>query len=176
MQRGIPAVITPVRCGGRHDLTLLDETEIAKLGKADGVWFVGGDQSRISATLKTKDGGDAPFLAHLRARWREGVAIGGSSAGAAMMSGPMIVAGDSPAALVLPVGAPEGDAVVGSGDGALVGTNEGDLVVGAGDGTLLGETVGSRVGSDVGLGWTSTSVILETSRSSKASSAPAAAA
>ena len=83
-------------------------SEIAKLGKADGVWFVGGDQSRISATLKTKDGGDAPFLAHLRARWREGVAIGGSSAGAAMMSGPMIVAGDSPAALVLPVGAPEG--------------------------------------------------------------------
>jgi cyanophycinase len=83
-------------------------SEIAKLGTADGVWFVGGDQSRIIATLKTKVGGDTPFLTRLRQRWREGAAIGGSSAGAAMMSGPMIVAGDSPAALVLPLGGPDG--------------------------------------------------------------------
>lgn len=90
------------REGGRSS------SEIAKLAAADGVWFVGGDQSRIIATLKTRNGGDTPFLARLRARWREGAAIGGSSAGAAIMSGPMIVAGDSPAALVLPLGAPSG--------------------------------------------------------------------
>ncbi|MFY8139130.1 MAG: cyanophycinase, partial [Caulobacter sp.] len=83
-------------------------SEIAKLGAADGVWFVGGDQSRITATLKTRDGGDTPFLARLRARWSVGAAIGGTSAGAAMMSGPMIVAGDSPAAVVLPLGGPAG--------------------------------------------------------------------
>ncbi|WP_233279877.1 cyanophycinase [Caulobacter vibrioides] len=83
-------------------------SEIAKLSTADGIWFVGGDQSRIIATLKTHQGGDTPFLARLRARWRTGAAIGGTSAGAAMMSGPMIVAGDSPAALVLPVGAAAG--------------------------------------------------------------------
>ena len=83
-------------------------SEVAKLGAADGVWFVGGDQSRITATLKTRDGGDTPFLARLRARWSAGAAIGGTSAGAAMMSRPMIVAGDSPAAVVLPLGGPAG--------------------------------------------------------------------
>lgn len=82
--------------------------EVAKLAAADGVWFVGGDQSRITATLRTRDGKDTPFLARLRARWRAGAAIGGTSAGAAMMSGPMIVAGDSPAAVVLPLGGPTG--------------------------------------------------------------------
>jgi cyanophycinase len=83
-------------------------SEVAKLSAADGVWFVGGDQSRITATLKTRDGGDTPFLARLRARWSAGAAIGGTSAGAAMMSRPMIVAGDSPAAVVLPLGGPAG--------------------------------------------------------------------
>ena len=82
--------------------------EIAKLAAADGVWFVGGDQSRITAALMTQGGGDTPFLTRLRARWRAGAAIGGTSAGAAMMSGPMIVAGDSPAAVVLPLGGPAG--------------------------------------------------------------------
>ncbi len=83
-------------------------SEVAKLGAADGVWFVGGDQSRITATLKTRDGGDTPFLARLRARWSVGAAIGGTSAGAAMMSRPMIVAGDSPAAVLLPLDGPAG--------------------------------------------------------------------
>lgn len=82
--------------------------EIAKLGAADGIWFVGGDQARIVATLKTREGGDTPFLARLRAQWRGGAAIGGTSAGAAIMSGPMILAGDNPAAVVLPVDAPSG--------------------------------------------------------------------
>ena len=97
-----PETATVDESGWRDGASLT--SEVAKLAAADGVWFVGGDQSRITATLRTRDGRDTPFLAGLRARWLAGAAIGGTSAGAAMMSGPMIVAGDSPAAVVLPLG------------------------------------------------------------------------
>jgi cyanophycinase len=52
---------------------------------ATGIWFCGGDQSRVTAALK-----DTPVERAIRDRYLGGAAIGGTSAGAAVMSDPMI--------------------------------------------------------------------------------------
>lgn len=77
--------------------------EIAKIEAAGGVWFSGGDQLRVTAALLTPDGRATPMLAALRARLAAGAAIGGTSAGAAIMSPTMIARGDSFAALTRPI-------------------------------------------------------------------------
>ena len=59
----------------------------ARLEQATGVWFTGGDQSRITAAM---DG--TPLLDALRARNRAGVVVGGTSAGAAILS-PLMLTG-----------------------------------------------------------------------------------
>jgi len=64
------------------------------------VFFVGGDQERYIRTLKTPDGQDVPLLAAIREVYRGGGVIGGTSAGAAIMSDPMICGGDSIDAMV----------------------------------------------------------------------------
>jgi len=76
-----------------------DPREVAKLANAGAIWFIGGDQARIVATLVRRDGSDTPLLAAIRARLAAGAVVGGSSAGAAIMSRPMIVQGDSLGAL-----------------------------------------------------------------------------
>lgn len=88
--------------------------EVAKATQAHGIWFVGGDQARIVATLKTAKGEDTPLLTAIRRRLAEGAVIGGTSAGAAIMSEPMILQGDSLPALLHPVGGsdtPDGEAL-----------------------------------------------------------------
>src|SRR5215467_13256975 len=55
------------------------------LDSATGIWFPGGDQTRIMAVL---DG--TPTAAAIRARYVAGAVVGGTSAGAAAMSTPMI--------------------------------------------------------------------------------------
>jgi cyanophycinase len=55
------------------------------LDSATGIWFPGGDQVRIMAVL---DG--TPTAAAIRARYAAGAVIGGTSAGAAAMSTPML--------------------------------------------------------------------------------------
>lgn len=74
--------------------------EIARIRQAGAIWFSGGDQSRLTRTLIASDGEDTAMLAAIRQRLREGAAIGGTSAGAAIMSDPMITQGDSMAALL----------------------------------------------------------------------------
>lgn len=69
---------------------------------ADGIWIPGGDQNAITRLLLRPDGGDSPLLAALRARLEAGATIGGTSAGAAVMSDPMIGGGTSFGALSLP--------------------------------------------------------------------------
>lgn len=58
--------------------------------KATGVFFTGGDQARITSILK-----DTEIDKLLHKRFGEGMAIAGTSAGAAMMPDVMIVEGDS---------------------------------------------------------------------------------
>jgi cyanophycinase len=65
-----------------------DPDTVAALEWATGVFFTGGDQSRIAAIFGGSDSDTA-----LHAAWQRGVVVGGTSAGAAMMSTTMIVGG-----------------------------------------------------------------------------------
>lgn len=67
---------------------------VAQLRQCGGFWFIGGVQSRITATLRP-NGVHTPALDAIQQRWREGAVIAGSSAGAAIMSDPMIAGGTS---------------------------------------------------------------------------------
>ncbi|MEM8783545.1 MAG: cyanophycinase [Planctomycetota bacterium] len=73
-----------------------------KIKACDGLWFTGGDQSRIVATFRP-DEGDTPAYAAMWDVLNRGGVIGGTSAGAAMMSDPMIKWGNSHEALLLGV-------------------------------------------------------------------------
>jgi cyanophycinase len=66
-----------------------DASALEAIEKATGVFFTGGDQARISSVLKDTDIDKA-----LHKRFSEGIVIGGTSAGAAMMPDMMIVEGD----------------------------------------------------------------------------------
>jgi cyanophycinase len=61
------------------------EESAGALDQATGIWFGGGDQSRLMAAI---DG--TPVEAAILARYRDGAVLGGTSAGAAVMSDPMI--------------------------------------------------------------------------------------
>ncbi len=73
--------------------------ELEKLKDAGAIWFTGGDQSRIMALLVGPDGREQPVLKLIRARHKAGAVVGGTSAGAAIMSNPMLTGGD-PVAVV----------------------------------------------------------------------------
>lgn len=72
------------------------------LRSADGLWISGGDQNAIMRLLFGPDGSESPLLSLMRGRLALGMAIGGTSAGAAVMSDPMIGGGTSFGALSLP--------------------------------------------------------------------------
>ncbi len=55
------------------------------LGQATGIWFPGGDQNRLTAAILGTD-----VLDSIRSRYGHGAVVGGTSAGAAVMSDPMI--------------------------------------------------------------------------------------
>jgi cyanophycinase len=65
-----------------------------EMRRFNAVFFVGGDQERYRRTLKTAEGKDAPLLTAIREIYEKGGVIGGASAGAAMMSDPMICEGN----------------------------------------------------------------------------------
>lgn len=73
--------------------------EMARLEGAAAIWFTGGDQSRVMEALVLPDGSESAALATIRERFARGAVIGGTSAGAAIMSSPMILQGDTAAAL-----------------------------------------------------------------------------
>jgi cyanophycinase len=58
---------------------------VARVGKATGIWFGGGDQARLTRVLK----GTRTETA-MHERFRAGAVVGGSSAGAAVMSAIML--------------------------------------------------------------------------------------
>jgi cyanophycinase len=63
------------------------DTEAAarRLDGVTGVWFGGGDQAKLTAVLK-----NTKVEAAIAARYRAGAVVGGTSAGAAVMSTPML--------------------------------------------------------------------------------------
>jgi cyanophycinase len=77
-----------------------NSSEIAKnIEEFDAIWFVGGDQLRHIKTLVTADGKDTVVLKAIRKVYENGAVLGGTSAGAAVMSNPMIASGTSVGAL-----------------------------------------------------------------------------
>lgn len=77
-----------------------NSSEIAKkIEDYDAIWFVGGDQIRLIKTLVTADGKDTVVLKAIRKIYENGAVLGGTSAGAAVMSNPMIASGTSVGAL-----------------------------------------------------------------------------
>ncbi|MDQ0242689.1 cyanophycinase [Bacillus fengqiuensis] len=72
---------------------------VKKVSDLTAIWFVGGDQLRITSTLRTEKGKDSKVLDAIWDIYRKGAVIGGTSAGAAIMSDVMITGGDSLGAL-----------------------------------------------------------------------------
>ncbi|MFN3371599.1 MAG: cyanophycinase [Sphingomonadaceae bacterium] len=79
-----------------------DRDEVAKVARAGAIWFTGGDQLRTTAQL-APGGRATPMLKAIRARLAAGAVVGGTSAGAAVMSDPMIAGGEPIAALLDPI-------------------------------------------------------------------------
>lgn len=84
---------------GAEDVRIVDtvnredgssSTYLEAIEKATGVFFTGGNQARITSILK-----DTEIDAAIHKRYSEGIVVGGTSAGAAMMPDVMIVDGDS---------------------------------------------------------------------------------
>jgi cyanophycinase len=83
--------------GARTLVFLVDRAEAfrpdvaRRLDSVTGIWFGGGDQARLTAVLQ-----GTPSLDAIRARYRAGAAVGGTSAGAAIMSDSMITGDQTP--------------------------------------------------------------------------------
>lgn len=84
---------------GAEDVRIIDtetredassSTALEAVKKATGVFFTGGDQARITNILK-----DTELDKAIHQRYSEGIVVGGTSAGAAVMPDVMIVEGDS---------------------------------------------------------------------------------
>ncbi|MEQ8820648.1 MAG: cyanophycinase [Sumerlaeia bacterium] len=73
---------------------------VSKIADKQVLFFTGGDQSRITAAFRT-NGQDTPGYRAVKAVLDKGGVIAGSSAGAAMMSDPMLRWGDSEEALLI---------------------------------------------------------------------------
>lgn len=69
-----------------------DPAIITQIDACGGLWFTGGDQSRIVAVFRP-EGKDTPAMQAVRRVLDKGGVVGGTSAGAAMMSDPMITGG-----------------------------------------------------------------------------------
>lgn len=75
-----------------------DPSLAQELGACSGFFFTGGSQSRI-ADVFLPQGQETPAFQALRDRYEEGAVVSGSSAGAAILSDPMIAGGSSEASL-----------------------------------------------------------------------------
>ena len=76
---------------------------VTALSQPAGFWLTGGDQMRITQTLVDSEKGESGLLRLMRERLAAGAFIGGSSAGAAVMSANMIAGGTCFKALLQPV-------------------------------------------------------------------------
>lgn len=69
---------------------------------ATGFWFTGGDQYYIHKAFLRKDGSDTKILSYIKEVVANGGTVGGTSAGAAMMSEIMIASGNNISVLKTP--------------------------------------------------------------------------
>src|SRR5690606_34418884 len=85
--RDIPHV-NAVNVSEREDS--FDRGSLEKIEEADALFFTGGDQLHVTSLI-----GGSPLHNLIHKRYREGVAIAGTSAGAMMMSSSIIISGAS---------------------------------------------------------------------------------
>ncbi|MFO0756901.1 MAG: cyanophycinase [Byssovorax sp.] len=95
---GIEAEAVPVHLKGAEK-SAFDPRHVARIEAIGSVYFTGGDQSFILGAL-VQNGEETPVLRAVRKVHARGGLLAGSSAGAAMMSEPMILGGTSLEALV----------------------------------------------------------------------------
>jgi cyanophycinase len=79
-------LIAPMLKGADFRAAAADPANGDKLRKADAIWFTGGDQRRITQALFAADGSQTPALKAIWEAYRQGAVVGGTSAGAAIMS------------------------------------------------------------------------------------------
>jgi cyanophycinase len=83
--------------GAKSFVFLVDRTEAdspaaaGRLDSATGIWFTGGDQALLTEAI-----GSTASLRAMHRRYREGAVVGGTSAGAAIMSDSMITGNQTP--------------------------------------------------------------------------------
>lgn len=75
------------------------EDVLSAVERCGAFWFTGGDQLEIAKAFLRRDGTDTASLRRMREMLRLGGVIGGTSAGAAMMSDPMLEGGTNRTAL-----------------------------------------------------------------------------
>jgi cyanophycinase len=91
-RHGAQAFVVPLapRLAGSDVRKAADDPALAQAVRmAGGVFFTGGDQARITGTLRRPDGSNSAVLDALWALYRRGGVIAGTSAGAAIMSSTM---------------------------------------------------------------------------------------
>jgi cyanophycinase len=67
-------------------IAVSDRALVERVREADGVYFTGGSQARITQALRTETGEDTPMLQAVWDVYRRGGVVAGTSAGAAIMS------------------------------------------------------------------------------------------
>ena len=98
----LPLTEDPALLGRSGWTNHADEALLPLFDGVSGVWFSGGDQLHTARLLLQPDGSDTPVLGRMRRLLSGSGVIGGSSAGAAIMSRTMIVRGDDEGTLTLP--------------------------------------------------------------------------
>ncbi len=96
-----------VLLGSEEPERALDPVVAEELRECGGFFFTGGSQSRIAETFRP-EGESTPAYEAVMERFRQGAVVSGTSAGAAMMSDPMIAGGDSEGAFQEGVGSEGG--------------------------------------------------------------------
>ncbi|MFL5336718.1 MAG: cyanophycinase [Geminicoccaceae bacterium] len=100
---GIASEVVPLD-KDNYQTAAFDPELVALLERYGSFYFTGGDQALIVQAL-VQDGQATPALAAIRRAWAAGGLVSGSSAGAAIMSDPMITSGGSVEALAYPLAA-----------------------------------------------------------------------
>jgi cyanophycinase len=90
-RHGARAFLLPVapRLPGDVHVAANDPANAAAVASAGGVYFIGGDQARITAAMRNVDGTDSKVLQAVWQLYRRGGVVAGASAGAAIMSSTM---------------------------------------------------------------------------------------
>lgn len=88
---GAQAFLLPVapKLPGDVHAAANDPANVALVEHAGGVYFIGGDQARITGSLRNADGANSAVLDAIWALYRRGGVVAGASAGAAIMSSTM---------------------------------------------------------------------------------------